>query len=128
MSAEPKRILVADDEPDVLLYLCTALRDNGFETLAAKDGNEVLALARSARPDLITLDMTMPEKSGVRAYRELKDDPELKDIPVLIITGIGQSMKDFLDRRRQVPNPEGFLSKPVKAKDLLENVHKLLKV
>lgn len=121
-----KKILIVDDEQDLLNFLTALFQDNGYDTVTAMDGGEALEKTRSEKPDLITLDMTMPEQSGVRAYRNLKDDPELRKIPVVIITGIGESMKNFLAKRRQVPEPEGFLSKPFEQNELLAIVSKLL--
>jgi len=121
-----KKILVVDDEQDLLTFLSTLFRDNGYEAVTARDGVEGFRLAREERPDLITLDMTMPEQSGVRTYRDLKDDPELRSIPVVIVTAIGESMKDFLGKRRQIPEPEGFMTKPVDQEALLAIVARLL--
>ena len=73
MESEKKVVLIVDDEPDFRVYLSTFLEDNGFLTVTAKDGDEALAKVQRNRPDLITLDITMPEKSGVRFYREMKD-------------------------------------------------------
>jgi hypothetical protein len=64
-----KRILVVDDEPDVVTYLAAVLRDHGYETLEAYDGEEALGKVLRDKPDLVTLDITMPEITGVRAYR-----------------------------------------------------------
>ena len=68
----------------------------------------------------------MPEKSGVKAYREIKESPKLKAIPVIIITGLGKPMERFLDRTRQVPSPEGFVAKPIELTELAQLVNKLV--
>ena len=83
-----KRILVIDDEPDERLYISTLLEDNGYVTETAEDGNEGLEKAETVSPDLITLDITMPEKSGVRFYREIRKNPQLCKIPIVVITGV----------------------------------------
>ena len=124
--SEKKTILVVDDEQDITTYLTTLLEDNGYATLTATDGEKALELARTQNPDLITLDMSMPEKSGVKAFREFKTDAELIKIPVIIITGIGQSMKEFLERSRNAPEPDGFMAKPIEEDKLLEMVKNLL--
>lgn len=67
----PKKILVIDDEPHVVTYLKTLLEDNGYETVTANDGAEGLEMAKSHRPDLVCLDITMPETTGIRFYRNL---------------------------------------------------------
>jgi CheY-like chemotaxis protein len=125
--AMKKTILVVDDEADVVAYLCTLFEDNGYDTLRAINGVEALEMARSRQPSLITLDMTMPEQSGVRTLRELKSDPELARIPVVIVTGIGESMNSFMKKIAHFPRPEGFIAKPIQRDDLLSVVAQLLK-
>ena len=120
-----KRVLVVDDEEDTLTYFTSLLEDNGFDTDTALDGEEALAKIKSNKYDLITLDMSMPEKSGVRVYRELKGSDEWQHIPVLIITGISDDFKRFISARSQVPPPEGYLSKPIEKDEFLELARKL---
>lgn len=121
-----KTILVVDDELDFVTYLCTLFEDNGYGTLRALNGIEAIETAKSHRPDLITLDMTMPEQSGVRAMRELKSDPDLARIPVIIVTGIGESMNAFIQKIPRFPRPEGFIAKPIQRDVLLGLVAQLL--
>ena len=83
-------------------------------------------MVKESRPDLITLDITMPESSGVRCYRELRSNEEWKSIPVVMITGVSEKFRGFISSRRQVPPPDGYLTKPVDEKELLELIHKLL--
>ena len=131
-NADKNLILVVDDEPDVVTYLTTFLENNGYATVSATDGNEAMTRVKDKKPDLITLDISMPEKSGVKFYREIKGDPELADIPVLVITavtGFGGSSEDyekFLSSRKQVPPPDGFFGKPLEMDKLLAEVKKLL--
>ena len=124
--SDKKLILVIDDDPDIVTFLTTLLNDNGYEADAASDGVEGLEKVRTRRPDLILLDITMPEKSGVRLYRDVKEDDELKAIPVVIVTGVMKEFKQFIHTRRQVPPPEGFIQKPVVKQELLDTVGKLL--
>ncbi|MGC8763097.1 MAG: response regulator [Acidobacteriota bacterium] len=121
-----KKILVVDDEPDVVTYLSTVLTDAGYEAVPAYNGDEALRRVAESRPDLITLDITMPEMTGVKAYRKLKEDPGLRKIPVVIVTGVTHDFKRFISTRDQVPPPEGYLEKPVKPEDLLAEVRRLL--
>jgi len=123
---DQKTILVVDDEPDTLEFLTTVLQDGGFATVSARDGNEALSQIDEKAPDLIALDISMPEKSGVAVYRALKQDERLKDIPVIIITGISDEFKRFISTRKQVPPPEGYISKPVDHEDLLKMVNNLI--
>jgi CheY-like chemotaxis protein len=121
-----KKILVVDDEADVVTYLTTVLRDAGYETTEASNGEEAMEQIRLARPDLITLDITMPEMTGVKTYRTLKEDAELCAIPVIIVTGVTPEFKQFISSRTQVPPPEGYLEKPVKPDELMHEVRRLL--
>lgn len=124
--SEKKTILIIDDESDVRIFLQSLLVDHGYDTISATDGVEGMKLAREASPDLITLDITMPEQSGVKSYRQLKDDEELAKIPVIIITAVGDPMEHFLKTRKQVPNPEGFMAKPIDQERLLQMIADLL--
>jgi len=121
-----KKILVVDDEADVVTYLTTVLKDAGYETMEASNGEEAMDKIRLTRPDLITMDITMPEMTGVKTYRTLKEDAKLKTIPVIIVTGVTHEFKQFISSRTQVPPPEGYLEKPVKPEDLLAEVKRLL--
>ena len=123
--SEKKKILIVDDEPDVLDYLTALFQDHGYDTLIAEDGVKGFDLAKSEKPDLITLDITMPDQSGVRTYRYYKGNDELKDIPVIIITGIGDAMRSFLKKLAGFPEPEGFMNKPIDEEKLLEMVKDL---
>ena len=126
MPDEVKTVLVVDDEPDARDFLTTVLEDNGYAVVVANDGTEAIAMLEESPPDLVTLDITMPEKSGVAVYRKLKEDEELQDIPVIIITGISDDFKQFISSRRQVPPPEGYISKPVDHADFLKMVNGLI--
>lgn len=127
-----KKILILDDEPHVITYLETLLKDNDYETVSAKDGIEGLEKAKSDRPDLITLDVSMPEKSGIRFYQDLKADPELREIPVVIVTALtGYSGEAFpfpelLDDHEELPTPDGFVPKPIVREDFLSVIAKAL--
>jgi CheY-like chemotaxis protein len=126
MAENRKLILVVDDEPDTLTFFSTLLEDHGYEVVTAKDGAEALRHVEDRRPDLVTLDITMPEKSGVRFYRDLRESAEWKAIPVVIVTGVSGDFERFISTRKQVPPPEGYLSKPVDREKLLETVRQLL--
>jgi CheY-like chemotaxis protein len=119
-----KRILIVDDEQDVCTYLSTLLEDNGYATALAKDGEEALKQVEATLPDLITLDISMPEKSGVKFYRELKANDRWKQIPIIIVTGISGDFKKFISTRPQVPPPEGYLSKPIDQGEILGLIKK----
>ena len=124
MTGEQKKILIVDDDPDICEYLSTFLGDNGYATVTAVDGVDALSKVECEAPDLVTLDISMPEKSGVRFYREMKEDPERKKTPVIIVTGISQDFEHFISSRRQVPPPEGFVPKPIDLDKILDLIKK----
>ena len=125
-SLERYKILVVDDEPDVLVFYSTLLEDNGAHVIQASDGDTALELARSEKPDLITLDLSMPGTDGGKVFEVLRKDPDLSQIRVCIITGKPELRRLIYDR--PVPPPEGFLDKPVDDETLLLNVRKILEV
>jgi CheY-like chemotaxis protein len=120
-----KKILIVDDEQDILTYLSTLLEDNGYATCLAKDGEEALKQVEAAGPDLITLDISMPEKSGIKFYREIKAQERWKQIPIVIVTGVSEDFRKFISTRHQVPPPEGYLSKPINPEEILGLIKKL---
>ncbi len=118
------RILVVDDEPDTLAFIVAVLEDSGAEVIEACDGNEALDVARREKPDLVTLDISMPGKDGGQVFEEMRSDPALRDIPVCIISGRPELRR--LIYQRTVPPPDGYFDKPIDEKSLLLNVRKVL--
>lgn len=125
MASHKKKVLIIDDEPDTCTYFSSLLEDNDYEIEIAYDGEEGFAKLRAAIPDLITLDISMPEKSGVKFYREIKENDRWKNIPVIIITGVSDDFRQFISSRRQVPPPEGYISKPIDPEGFLKLVDEL---
>jgi CheY-like chemotaxis protein len=123
---ELKKILIIDDEEDVRTYLSTFFSDNGLSVISAVDGKEGIEKAVTEKPDLITLDVSMPEESGVRALRDLQNNEVTKNIPVIIVTGVSSDIKRFIESRKQVHPPEGFFEKPIDRDELLKKVKELL--
>ena len=123
-----KKILIIDDEEDVLTYLSVFFADNGFTVLEARNGKEGVEKAFSENPDIITLDVSMPEESGVKALRELQENKITKETPVIIVTGVASDFKRFIETRKQVHPPEGYFEKPVDRNELLKKVKELLKI
>lgn len=120
------RILVVDDDEDVVAYIVAVLVDHGYRAEGVATGDEALRRAREDRPDLICLDISMPPPSGVRVYRELREDPELREIPVVMVTGVMKQFESFISSRRQVPPPDGYLSKPFEVEELLATIKRLI--
>ena len=124
-----KKILAIDDELDTLTFYSEVLEDENYLPITAVNGQEGLDKAREHRPDLIILDIMMPEKGGMKTYKEFKKDPDLKDIPVIVITGISK-MVDFksLMNRGSSGNipPAGHLVKPHSAEELIKAIREVL--
>jgi CheY-like chemotaxis protein len=126
-----KKVLVIDDEPDVLTYITSILKNNGYLYDTAKDGIEGMAKAKAEKPDIITLDLLMPEKTGIKLYRELKKDEGLKGIPVIMVTGIATEAYQFADFKkfiyeRHIPAPAGYIEKPFNTEELLDKIKQAL--
>lgn len=121
-----RTIMVADDEPDQLEFLTAVLEDNGATVLKASDGDEVLRLATTEKPDLLTLDLQMPGRDVGEVFELLRRDPELAGLRICIITGKPELRR--LIYERSVRPPEGYLDKPVDSKKLLLNVRKVLEL
>lgn len=124
--ADKKKILIVDDEPDVLEWFSTLFEDNGYSTLTARDGFDGFEKAESELPDLITLDITMDKESGVKMYRKLHDSEKVNKIPVIMITGIDPQFKKFIEKRKQVDPPAAYFEKPVDKDELLSKIKELI--
>lgn len=86
-----KKILIIEDEKDLRFFLTKALKGEGFETLEAFDGEEGIEIAKKEKPDLILLDLLLPGINGYEVLTKLKKDPFLEQIPVIILSNLGQS-------------------------------------
>lgn len=118
------RILVVDDESDSLTFISTVLEDAGATVLEASNGHDALEIARREKPDLMTLDLEMPGMDGGQVFAAMRGEPDLRTIPVCIISGHPELRG--LIYQRSVPPPDGYLDKPVEEKRLLLNVRKIL--
>ena len=119
-----KKVLSVEDDPDTRTFVLTVLEENGYIPIMAIDGEEGMEKVRVERPDLIVLDILMPRESGIKMYHELKTDPSMKDIPVVMLSAI--SKRTFLRStaaltefgNETVPEPHAYLEKPVEPEDL----------
>lgn len=123
---DKKKILVIDDDPNLVSFLTMLLQDNGYDCITASDGKEGMEQVTKNKPDLILLDITMPETTGVRFYRNIKDQPDYSSIPVVMVTGVMKEFERFISTRRQVPPPDAYFSKPVDKDALIKKVGELL--
>ena len=82
------KIMIVDDDPYIVKYMVDIFTDNGYATCYASDGSEALDIVKREKPDLVTLDLEMPNEWGPRFYRKMSKDPELKKLPVIVISGL----------------------------------------
>lgn len=125
----PHRILVVDDDPDILVYLSMLLEDNGYVVESAGDTASAFAAVDRFRPDLVLVDVLMPGRSGLDLVVTLRRDVRWKDIPVIVITGNDQVLHDdcrtYLGAHDGIRAPEGVLGKPMDPTTLLDAVRNL---
>ncbi|OGR04593.1 MAG: hypothetical protein A2284_06185 [Deltaproteobacteria bacterium RIFOXYA12_FULL_61_11] len=124
---KPQRILLIDDEQDILLYLSTALEDQGYEVACATSHVEGLRALKDFSPDLVCLDILMPEKTGLSLYRKLHSLPPGQQPPVIVISGMGLRGKSG-NTPANISGVEltHYLEKPVNLPELIDLVGTLL--
>ena len=120
------KVVVADDEVDQRTFLATVLEDHGATVFRAANGDEALELVRSQKPHLLTLDLSMPGRNVGEVFETLRQEPELGDLKICIITGRPELRG--LIYQSSFRRPEGYLSKPVSEESLLLAVRKCLEL
>ena len=146
---EDKQVLIVDDSEESVVFLSEILEEHGYPYRVARNGKEAIKAMRESRPDLVLLDVMMPQKGGVAVFQDMKKDPELEKVPILIITGAseatGVDMKtgeekpkesyadDFTRRfgievrgQLQSLTPEAFIEKPIDPKIIVEKIKEVL--
>jgi two-component system, OmpR family, alkaline phosphatase synthesis response regulator PhoP len=124
MEAKGKKILIADDEPDILEIIQYNLIKEGYEVLTAKDGDEALTKAKSARPDLIILDIMMPKKSGIEVCEILRSQPAFKDTLIIFLTALNDESNHVKGLEM---GADDYVNKPVSPKVLISRVNALFR-
>jgi DNA-binding response OmpR family regulator len=123
-----KKVLIIDDEPDVISYLTVVLESNGFRPYSATTAENGFNLAVEVEPDLICVDIMMPQESGLSLFVKLRRESKFNDIPVLIISGLEQEQdfdfRKFVDSEDVSP-PDLYIEKPIKVERFIEAVRKL---
>ncbi|CCH48178.1 DVU0259 family response regulator domain-containing protein [Pseudodesulfovibrio piezophilus] len=107
-----RKILIIDDDPYIVKYLEDILQDDGFETCAASNVEDALALLKKEKPDLITLDLEMPNEWGPRFYRKMVQEPDHKDTPVIVVSGLSGihlAIKNAVASFKKPFNPQELL-------------------
>jgi len=127
-----KKVLIVDDDPDVRLFNATVVEESGYIPVEAENGEEGLRMVKEEAPDLVILDVLMPRQSGIRLYRELKTDKSLKNVKVIMLSGVAK--RTFMRSQKaltefggdKVPDPEIYIEKPVEPEDLAAAIEKML--
>ena len=118
------KILVVDDELDILEIISYNLKSAGYDTVTAKDGSEAIQKAKIFRPDLIMLDIMMPNKNGIDTCREIRKIPEFKDTMVLFLTALNDE-KSEIDGLNM--GADDYIAKPIKPKLLVSRINALFR-
>lgn len=123
MNNQRKKILIADDNENIRDALTYLLEDEGYELLLAKDGADTLRKVREIRPDVLFLDIMMPEVNGYDVCRTIKSDPLLRNIYIIMLTAKGQVAEQ--ERGKEVGADE-YIVKPFSPMEILSKVKKIL--
>jgi DNA-binding response OmpR family regulator len=125
MNAKLKWILCIEDEPEMIDLMRLILGRRGFEVKGANGGVEGLKMIHDDKPDLILLDLMMPDMDGWEVYQQLKADENTKDIPVIVVTAKAQSIDKVLGLH--IAKVDDYIAKPFSPQELLNSVEKVLK-
>src|SRR6202163_3263607 len=124
MESKGKKILIADDEPDILEIFQYNLAKEGYEVVTAKDGDEAVAKAKIVRPDLIILDIMMPKKNGVEVCEILRSQPSFKDTLIIFLTALSDEGSHV---RGLETGADDYVTKPISPKVLTSRVNALFR-
>jgi two-component system alkaline phosphatase synthesis response regulator PhoP len=145
-----KKVLIVDDDPDIISFMSMALEENGYEVVSAEDGMAGWEKAEAEKPDLLILDVMMPKRTGFVLFRRLRKSEEYKDVPVIMMTGVADSLaeqdekkegtfdepydnlreslrKTIREMREEgVVKPNMFLDKPIDPEDVVAKIRELI--
>jgi two-component system, OmpR family, alkaline phosphatase synthesis response regulator PhoP len=124
MESKRRKILIADDEPDILEIIQYNLIKEGYESFTAKDGDDALTMAKSARPDMIILDIMMPKKTGVEVCEILRSQPSFKETLIIFLTALNDEGSHI---KGLEIGADDYVTKPVSPKVLISRVNALFR-
>ena len=123
MATGKRTVVCIDDDPDVIRLFDLMLRSMELEFIAAFDGQQGLEAIRNSKPDLVLLDLMLPDIDGWQVYQQMREDGELKDIPVIVVTARIRALDKQAGRIAEV---DGYMTKPLGPRELLESVNRVL--
>ncbi len=118
-----KKVLICDDEPYILESVKHVVSKEGYDVLTAEDGISSLDLARKEKPDLMILDIMMPGKSGYEVCRSVKEDPDTRDIFIIMLTARGQEVDEKMGIEA---GADEYMTKPFSPRRLRQRLHEIL--
>ncbi len=121
---ENKKVVCIEDEPEMIDLVKLILVRKGFDLTGAMGGREGLEAVRRIKPDLVLLDLMMPDMDGWEVYQQMKADPDLKDIPVIVVTAKAQSIDKVLGLH--IAKVDDYVTKPFGPQELLKSVERVL--
>ncbi len=124
MAEAKKKIVCIEDEPEMIDLVRLILGRRGFELIGAVGGREGLETIRQIKPDLVLLDLMMPDMDGWEVYQHMKADEELRNIPVIIVTAKAQSIDKVLGLH--IAKVDDYITKPFGPQELIESVNRVL--
>ena len=124
MTTNLKCILCVEDEPEMIDLIRLILGRRGFEVIGATGGVEGLKMVREQKPDLVLLDLMMPDMDGWEVYQQIKADEKTKGIPVIVVTAKAQSIDKVLGLH--IAKVDDYIAKPFSPQDLLNSIEKVL--
>lgn len=131
MTEKRRCALIVEDDADFASLIEVILKEQGFVTTVSFNGEDALDQARYRTPDLVTLDIEMPRKSGLFFYRKIKSDPAFRHVPVVVVTGVTRGNKEmetliraFLEVEH-VPSPDAYIEKPFRTQELIDVVNQV---
>jgi len=124
MAEDAKRVVCIEDEPEMIDLVRLILGRKGFDVIGANGGIEGLETVQRERPDLVLLDLMMPDMDGWEVYQQMKADDDLRNIPVIVVTAKAQSIDKVLGLH--IAKVDDYITKPFGPQELLESVEKII--
>ncbi len=124
MTEEKKKVVCIEDEPEMIDLVKLILGRKGFDLTGAMGGREGLETVRRVKPDLVLLDLMMPDMDGWEVYQKMKADKELMDIPVIVVTAKAQSIDKVLGLH--IAKVDDYVTKPFGPQELLQSIERVL--